>query len=132
MDQVILDDIPFSKYKIPRHNSITSNLPMSEKAKEGDVRKEFPKDISFQILFSFIMSVSPADTGKHKTEAILLRNVGGLEALHCSFRCPFIHHILIQQNRSTLDLGSAKRQANNITRLRSLSVTERQRNGERF
>lgn len=95
MEQVILCVIILSEYKIPGHNSITSYLPMSKKAKEGNVRKELPKSISLKILFGFIMLISPANTCEHKTKAIVFRNVGGFEALHCCFCCPLINYILI-------------------------------------
>lgn len=95
VEQVILGVITFSEDEIPSHNPITSYLPVSKKAKEGDAREEFPKGICFKVLLGFVMLVSPAHTRKHKTKAVVFRNVGGLEALHCSFGCPLVDDILI-------------------------------------
>lgn len=95
MKQVILYVITFSQYEIPSNYSITSYFPMSEKAKEGNVRKKLPKCIRFHIPFGFIMPIASANTRKHEANGVTLGDVCCFETLHGGFCCPLISYILV-------------------------------------
>lgn len=95
MQQVVFDVVTFPEYKIPSHNSVASNLPVSEKAEEWNAGEELAEGVRFNVLLGFVMLGSPADAGEHEADGVVFGDAGGLEALHRGFRHLLVDDILI-------------------------------------
>lgn len=104
MEQVLfLDLVASPQYEVPSDYAVTSNLPISKEAKQGDTGKQLPKGIGLDIARGSVVLEASANARKHEANSVLFRDVGCFEALHGGLGGLGIVYILSEENCSTLD-----------------------------
>ena len=109
MEQIFfLDLVTSPQYEVPSDYAVTSNLPISKEAKQGDTGKQLPKGIGLNIALGSVVLEASANARKHEANGVLFRDVGCFEALHGGLHGLGIVYILIEENCGTLDTVPTK------------------------